>query len=139
MRTKAMLMCAAALATVQLSGSALQAQGPKFRETVSVKANAITGIGDYALTFSAPVALPGVSLGAGTYIFRRPAGNVLQVMNTAGKPYALLLTIPASRMTADDEYSVVFGPGAAPGSPKRIVALFEPGEMTGHEFVYATR
>jgi hypothetical protein len=53
-------------------------------------------------TFSAPVALPGVTLPAGQYLFRladpNSATKVVQVLNADGtKPYGLFFTLPAER------------------------------------------
>lgn len=130
----------ALLATIGAAGSTTHAQnGRKFREMVTVEGRALDRLGDHRLTFSAPVALPGMALGAGTYVFRPLTSNVLQVMSAAGKPYSMFITIPADREGPNDEYSVVFGSPAAAGAPPRIVALFTPGEKTGHQFVYSTR
>ncbi|HEX7941666.1 MAG TPA: hypothetical protein VF488_07655, partial [Gemmatimonadaceae bacterium] len=80
--------------------------------------------------------LPGLSLRPGTYIFREASSNALQVSNENGIAYALLLTIPITRNDVDDNYSVVVESPRAPGSPRRLLALFEPGEHTGKQFVY---
>jgi hypothetical protein len=143
------LIGAAALAATTAFGVDLQAQGPKFHETVTVQAQEPTfrsggsgrsssaaGVGDHALTFSAPVALPGVSLAPGTYIFRRPTAGVVQVTNATGEPYRMFITQAVNRQRSTDGYSIVLGPPAAPDSPRRIIALFAPGERTGQQFVY---
>jgi hypothetical protein len=137
MRFKAMLICAA-LVGMQ-GGPLLQADGQKFRETVTVKGTARGAVGEHVLTFSAPVSLPGMSLGAGTYIFRYAEHNALQVMSAGRTPYGMFLTIPATRNHATSGYSIVVGEPVAPDSPRRIVALFAPGETIGHEFLYPTR
>ena len=91
-------------------------------------------------SFSAPVALPGVTLPAGQYLFRLADPNstnkVVQVLNADGtKPYGLFFTIPAER----------FEPGAAPevrfietaaGTPAAIRTWWYPGQRTGYEFIY---
>ena len=136
MKTTTMLMFTAALAGLQATGTSVQAQDQKFKETVTVQGWAREGLGDHTLTFSGPIALPGVSLAAGTYVFRQPLGNVIQVTNVAGKPYTMFITIPTVRQDPLDEYSVVFGPSVTPGSPRRIVALFAPGQRTGQQFIY---
>jgi hypothetical protein len=51
----------------------------------------------------------------------------------------MYITIPAVRDTATDGYAVILGAPGAPGSPRRIVAMFEPGAMTGEQFVYSER
>jgi hypothetical protein len=137
MRFKAMLICAA-LVGMQ-GGTLLQADGQKFRETVTVKGAGHAGFGEHLLTFSAPVALPGVSLGAGTYIFRYAEHNALQVMSTGRTPYGMFLTIPVTRSAPTSDYSIIVGEPIGAGSPQRIVALFAPGETIGHEFLYPTR
>ena len=53
-------------------------------------------------TFSGPVALPGVTLPAGQYVFRLadPAGDrkVVQVLSADGKtPYGMFFSLPAER------------------------------------------
>jgi hypothetical protein len=139
MKTTMMLMFTAALTGLQATGTDVQAQDRKFKETITVQGRVREGMGDHTLTFSGPVALPGVSLAAGTYVFRQPLGNVIQVTSMAGMPYTMFITIPTFRQEALDEYSVVLGPSATPDSPRRIVALFVPGQRTGQEFVYPGR
>jgi len=65
------------------------------------------------LTFSAPVSLPGVSLPAGTYLFRfvdpMESDSVLEVLSQDGKTvYAIVNTIPATRSEAKAEATVTF-------------------------------
>jgi len=138
MRTTMMVMFTAMLAGMQVTSTGVSAD-QKFKETVTVQGRVREGFGDHTLTFSGPVALPGVSLGAGTYVFRQPLGNVIQVTSVSGRPYTMFITIPAYRDHALDEYSIVLGPSAAPDSPRRVVALFTPGETTGQQFVYPGR
>ena len=82
------------LGALVLVGVAAGAKEPQFRDSVTVQGTVGGSTGEHHLTFSGPVALPGVSLGPGTYIFRRPAGNVLQVTNANRVPYAMLMTRP---------------------------------------------
>jgi hypothetical protein len=137
MTIKMMLTFAAALATLTTAPEASQRRD--FQETVTVKGSVRPGLGAHQLTFSAPVALPGLSLGAGTYIFRHAEHNAVQVMSASGDAYAMFLTIPMTRTSPSDGYSIVLGAPGAPGAPRRIVALFAPGETTGQQFVYSTR
>ena len=119
-----------------LTGVGAGAKGPQFRETITVQ-GAIGGMAnEHHLTFSAPVALPGVALAPGTYIFRRPASNVLLVTTANREPYAMLSTISASRARATDRYEVVLGAPLADGSPRRLEAWFAPGESTGQQLIY---
>ena len=138
MKTTAIVMITAVLAGLQVTSMGANAR-QDFRETVAVQGRVREGFGDHTLTFSGPVALPGISLGAGTYVFRQPLGNVIQVTSVAGRPYTMFLTIPVHREQSLDEYSIVLGPAAAPASPRRIMAMFAPGQTTGQEFVYPGR
>jgi hypothetical protein len=91
------------------------------------------------LTFSGPVALPGVTLPAGTYSFRRPSGidrNVVQVMNRAEtKSYYLGITRPVSRPRVGTELLVTVGEAPA-GQARPIQAWFPLGQIQGHAFIY---
>ena len=116
MKTTAMVMLTAALTGLQVTGTDVQAQDRKFKEAITVQGTVRKGVGDYMLTFSGPVALPGVSLAAGTYVFRQPVGNVIQVSNAAGMPYAMFSTIPTVREAPLDEV-----PGSCSGRQRRRV------------------
>ena len=90
------------------------------------------------LTFSAPVALPGVTLPAGTYQFIHPdcSARVLRVANQDGSSiYGTFLTIPDDRLTPTDHSEVIFSETRA-GNPEAIKAWFYPGEITGDELIY---
>ena len=91
------------------------------------------------LTFNGPVALPGVTLPAGTYAFRTPTGidkNVVQVMNRAEtKSYYMGITQPVSRPRASRELLVTIGEAPARQVPP-IQAWFPLGESAGHGFIY---
>ena len=92
------------------------------------------------MTFSQPVALPGVTLPAGEYIFRLPdraaARMVLQVLSSDRKTVlAMFPTRPTSREEASDDPMVVFHE-APPGATLPIRAWFYPGERFGLEFAY---
>jgi len=95
------------------------------------------------LTFSGPVALPTVTLPAGTYQFRLAdpdsGRRTLQVWDQEGtKLYATLLTIPNEKLEASDDTVVMFSERPA-GAPQAIKAWFYPGERIGQEFVYPKR
>lgn len=132
-----------AVVATALSAATVVADNAQFRETITVKGMASTAKGapgDHYLTFSMPIALPNVSLAPGTYVFRRPASNILQVLAADGRePRALLQTRPVSRSTSLDTYQIVFRPANAPGSPRRIDSWFAPGEMTGQQLTYKHR
>lgn len=139
MKRSKMWVFTAVMAAIALTSGGASAEGPQFRETVTVKGTLNGAADDHHLTFSGPVSLPGVSLGAGTYIFRRPAANVLQVLSANRRPYKMVTTVPAARSTPSDRYEIVLGASAAPGAPRRIDAWFVPGESTGQQLIYPTR
>jgi hypothetical protein len=91
-------------------------------------------------TFSAPVAVPGVALPAGTYQFRLAdtdgAHNIVQVLSEDGtKVYATFFAVPEARVTPSDKPVVTFEEGPA-GAPELIKAWFYPDDATGHAFIY---
>jgi len=141
MRVRTMLVGAVALAAVQVAGTSLQAhtQSPKFKENVEVSGLTHHGLGELTVAFSGPVSLPGVSLPAGKYIFRQPGSNIVQVADMNGQPYRMFLTIPTVRNRAEDGYSFLLGPGPHADSPRRILAMFRPGETIGQQFIYPAR
>jgi len=96
------------------------------------------------ITFSRPVALPGVSLGAGTYVFELADPNGSQdavvVLNRDRRQvYFLGMTervprpvdLPADRIMTFAE--------APRGVPAPIAAWYPNGAMWGHRFIYAAR
>jgi hypothetical protein len=90
------------------------------------------------LTFNAPVALPGVTLPAGTYSFRTPSmdRNVVQVLNRAEtKSYYMGITRPVSRPRRGTELMVTVGEAPA-GQVRPIQEWFPIGENEGHAFIY---
>jgi hypothetical protein len=90
-------------------------------------------------TFSAPVELPGVALPAGTYMFKHPDVNDLQLVQVFSQDgqtiYGTFLTIPESRPTPTDKPTVTLEETPA-GTPEAIKAWFYPGHKTGDEFIY---
>ncbi len=91
-------------------------------------------------TFNRPVALPGVTLPAGDYIFRlvdtTSSRKVIQVLSGDGKtPYAMLHSIPERRAEASEHPEVRFME-TAKGQPSAIKTWWYPGETIGYEFIY---
>lgn len=91
-------------------------------------------------TFNTPVAIPGVTLPAGSYLFRvanpRVSQRVIQVVSADGKtPYAMFFSIPAERPEPAKEPEVRFMETAA-GMPPAIRTWWYPGERIGYEFIY---
>ena len=105
---------------------------------VAASAHAWTNDTNY-LTFNGPVALPGVTLPAGTYAFRSPSShdkNIVQVMNRAEtKSYYMGITQPVSRPRRSTELLVTMGEAPASQAPP-IRAWFPLGESQGHGFIY---
>ena len=91
-------------------------------------------------TFSGPVTLPGITLGAGQYLFRladpNSSSKVVQVLNAEGtKSYGLFFTIPAERLEPASSPEVRFMETAS-GTPAAIRTWWYPGERTGYEFIF---
>jgi hypothetical protein len=91
-------------------------------------------------TFSAPVALPGVTLPAGQYLFRladpTTSGKVMQVLSGDGRtPYGLFFTVAAERPDPASTPEVRFMETAA-GMPAAIKTWWYPGDRRGFELVY---
>ena len=104
-------------------------------------ANAFTSDKRTYFTFSQSVALPGVTLPAGTYMFRladdTTSRKVIQVASKDGtQSYAMLHTMPAYRPDAPRDPEVRFMETAA-GQPIAVRAWWMAGERTGYEFLYS--
>ena len=95
------------------------------------------------LTFSAPVALPGVTLARGTYIFELASPTSLDVVRVLSRDRSKIhfmgLTTQIQRpagMPADRMVSL----GEAPaGTPPPIMAWYQLGNSTGNKFIYGTK
>ena len=100
------------------------------------------------LTFSSPVALPGVTLGPGTYLFERSrpmrataTGVSVVRVSTGDGPIVLLAaeTKPTERPeTLPRGREVVFAETPT-GSAPAIAAWFPHGGRNGHKFIYGSR
>src|SRR5260221_2429661 len=91
-------------------------------------------------SFSGPVALPGVTLPAGQYLFRlaNPDGDrkVVQVLSADGsKPYGMFFSMSADRAEPPSTPEVRFIETGA-GMPAAIRTWWYPGERSGYEFIY---
>ena len=90
------------------------------------------------LTFTSPVALPGVVLPQGTYVFEalRGSARVVRVSGKDGRPYFMAFTRPAPRSDASPRKPVVVFQEAAAGRPPAIAVWYPTGWTEGYEFVY---
>lgn len=93
-------------------------------------------------TFNVPVAIPGVTLAPGQYLFRiadpGPTGSrrVIQVASPDGKKsYALLFTHAADRNEVTAAPEVRFMETGA-GMPSAVRTWWYTNERTGYEFIY---
>ena len=91
------------------------------------------------LTFSRPVALPGIALGSGTYRFELPDANNRQLVRVTSRDgtriYGTFFTIRAYTADPSDRTFVSFKE-ASPRNPKPVRTWFYPGQHEGHEFLY---
>src|SRR2546421_11526516 len=91
-------------------------------------------------TFSAPIALPGVTLPAGRYVFRivdtSTSRKVIQVLSgDEKKPFAMANTIPDQRRDPVKDATVSFYETPR-GEPAAVKSWWYPGESTGYQFIY---
>ena len=98
-------------AAVMLSATLAGAQGPDTSRTTIV-------------TFSAPVSLPGVTLPAGSYLFKLADSqvnrNIVQVFDKdRSKMFATILAIPAERDKPADETVITFAESPANMAPAK--------------------
>ena len=92
------------------------------------------------LTFSGPVQVPGVTLPAGTYVFKLVDSssnrNVVQVMNAQeNKTYATIIAIPDYRINATSKTVMYFSERQS-NAPMAVKSWFYPGDNYGQRFVY---
>jgi hypothetical protein len=93
-----------------------------------------------AVTFSEPVELPGLALGAGTYTFKlmdsNANRNVVQVFNNdETQLLGTFLAIPDYRLKPHSRTVIQFEERPA-GTPPAIMAWFYPGDEYGQQLVY---
>jgi hypothetical protein len=91
--------------------------------------------------FSGSVALPGVTLNAGEYVFELvnpdTTRNVVQVRNRERtQVYLTAITFPVRRPAAAASPATVTLGEAPRGSARPIKVWFPAGETTGYEFIY---
>jgi hypothetical protein len=96
------------------------------------------------LTFSQPVQLPGVALGAGTYVFElanpMSAAGVVRVLSRDRRTaYFMGFTNAAERPRGMRHDALVSLGESAAGVAPRITAWWPIGETTGHQCIYPAR
>jgi hypothetical protein len=116
-----------ACAALLLGGAITFAQAPDTNNMTTV-------------TFSAPVSLPGVTLPAGSYLFRladsKVNRNIVQVFDKdRSKIFATILAIPAERNEPADETVITFNESPANTAPA-VRYWYYPGDRRGQEFAY---
>jgi hypothetical protein len=91
------------------------------------------------LTFSNTVEMPGVTLPAGTYMFRladTPSRNVVQVLDRDGKDIrGQWLFVQSERPQVSGDTVIMFKENRAGATPA-IQYWYFPGEKIGKEFIY---
>ena len=114
-----------------------QSQTPRFEAQETIRGATVGGaLSDHYVTFSGPFAIPGVSLAAGTYVFRFPVHNVIQVLSEDRSiVYAMFMTVPTTRGEATEQHEMFWD--AQTDAPPAIKAWFPPDKTTGHELIYA--
>jgi len=108
----------------------------------AASANALTAERTTYVKFSRSVALPGMELPAGTYIFERadPAMNryIVRVLSRdRRKVYTTQVTNIVMRPpNVSNDHGIVLGE-SAPGQAAPVRAWFPVGDDTGHEFIFS--
>ena len=91
--------------------------------------------------FSGPVSLPGVTLPAGSYLFRVPTPNrnIIQVLSADGtKTYGTFFAIAAHRSAIPEKPELRFMETRTT-MPHAIRTWWYPADSTGFEFIYPKR
>jgi hypothetical protein len=126
------------MSKLRLTAAALVAIGTL---TLAGSLNATTIAHTNYVTVSAPIALPGVSLPAGTYIFEVPLEpaslDVVRVRSRDGrKVYLTAFTQTVARPVGQAGRSALVFGEAASGTPAPVTIWFPVGERIGHRFIY---
>ena len=94
------------------------------------------------MTFSGPVALPGIGLGTGTYIFERTDADprLVRVFNRdRSRVYFTGFTHAVARPAGLRRDRIVTFAERRPGLPPRIAAWYPVGTSTGYQFLYTSK
>jgi len=108
---------------------------------IAASVNATTMAHTNYVTVSAPIALPGVSLPAGTYIFEMPLArtslDVVRVTSRDGRRvYLTAITQTVNRPVGQAGRSALVFGEAASGAAAPVKIWFPAGEPFGHAFIY---
>jgi hypothetical protein len=91
------------------------------------------------LTFSKPFSLPGVTLGAGTYIFERAAPlSAIEVVRVSSRDRRFVYYMGFTELVEKPRgvaSPIVFGEAPA-GAPVPVKDWYPTGTSTGHRFHY---
>ena len=91
------------------------------------------------LTFSKPIALPGVTLGAGTYIFERAAPlSAIEVVRVSSQDRRFVYYMGFTELVKQPRGNaspIAFGEAPA-GAAAPVRAWYPTGTSTGHRFLY---
>ena len=108
--------------------------------TMTVSGNASVFSKENRLKFTAPVALPGVTLASGTYIFEQPnmtSPHIVRVLSSdRSRVYFQALTTPITRPAGMPAGMNVSLGEPQPGAATPIIAWYPVGDSTGHRFIY---
>ena len=90
------------------------------------------------LTFNRAVALPGVTLPAGTYVFEvvGNSSDVVRVSSKQGRHYFMGFTQRIERPAARRPLPLATFGEAPAGTPQPIAAWYPIGSARGHRFLY---
>jgi hypothetical protein len=90
------------------------------------------------LTFRRPVALPGVTLPAGTYVFERDANANSGIVRVMTPNYQKMMYVGfTAKVTRPRGFQSVVSFGEAPaGEPIPLIAWYPIGSSEGHKFLY---
>lgn len=110
---------------------------------ICVAATAVAGPFDKrtSFTFTAPVAVPGVTLPAGTYVFRLAdeivGREVIQVFSADGRTnYASFFALRTARPEPASNKPEIRFLETASDMPAAVESWWYPSEISGYEFVY---
>ena len=94
------------------------------------------------LTFSGPVALPGVSLARGTYTFEELEGTskIVRVVSRDGsRVYFMGFTREVARPAGTPADRLVTLTETPAGIPPQVDTWYPLGASSGHQFIYSAR